>query len=141
MKFFFYSPVMIPRGSQFFEPKLWITPQNLNQNWKYFNPLVSGPDRFQWWKKLEVKNLVVKPKYFIPKIISSIWKCSMFIVYAWWETLLIWKNIIGLFKKSVNQIFGGFMVPYHSLGEIDVFWVDIIFKLNTKGQMLLSTFR
>ena len=65
----------------------------------------------------------------------------MFNVYAWWETLLIWKNIIGLFKKSVNQIFGGFMVPYHSLGEIDVFWVDTIFKLNTKGQILLSTFR
>ena len=40
--------------------KIWITRWILNQNRKYFNPLVSGPGRFELWreKKLEVENLV-----------------------------------------------------------------------------------
>ena len=49
---------IIPWGVSFLEPKVRITPRNLNQNKKYFNPLVSAPDRFKWWKKLEVENLV-----------------------------------------------------------------------------------
>ena len=29
-----------------------------NQNRKYWNPLISGPGWFEWWKKLAVENLV-----------------------------------------------------------------------------------
>ena len=38
---------MIPRGVSFFEPKNRITQRKLNQNRKYFNPLLSGPGRFE----------------------------------------------------------------------------------------------
>ena len=38
--------------------KIRISQQNQNQNQKYFNPLVSCPGWFKWWKKLEVENLV-----------------------------------------------------------------------------------
>ena len=41
---------MILRVVSFFYTKTWIT-RNLNQNRKYFNPLLSGPGWFQWWKK------------------------------------------------------------------------------------------
>ena len=36
--------------------KVWTTRRNLNQNRKYFNPLVSGPGKFEWWKSLNVEN-------------------------------------------------------------------------------------
>ena len=45
-------------ASQFFYTKFWITRWNLNQNWKYLIPLISGPGWFEWWKKLAVKNLI-----------------------------------------------------------------------------------
>ena len=32
-----------------------VTLQKLNQNQKYFNPLVSGPGWFEWWKNLRSK--------------------------------------------------------------------------------------
>ena len=41
---------MIPPGDSFYEPKNRITQQILNQNRKYFNPLVSGPGRFELGK-------------------------------------------------------------------------------------------
>ena len=37
--------------------KIRITRRKLNQNRKYFNPLVSGPGWFKWWKQIDVKNL------------------------------------------------------------------------------------
>ena len=40
------------------QKEIWITQQNRNQNHKYFKPLVSSPGRFEWWKTLEVENLV-----------------------------------------------------------------------------------
>ena len=56
---YFDSPGYHTPGSQFFETKIRITQQKLNQNRKYFNPLVSGPGRFEILKKkLEVENLV-----------------------------------------------------------------------------------
>ena len=36
--------------SPFLKRKIWITQQNLTQNQKYFNLLVSGPGRFELWK-------------------------------------------------------------------------------------------
>ena len=36
---------------------IWVSKKSY-QNRKYFNPLVSGPGWFEWWKKLEVENLV-----------------------------------------------------------------------------------
>ena len=35
----------------FFKPKSRITQRNLNQTQNYFTPLVSGPGRFELWKK------------------------------------------------------------------------------------------
>ena len=41
---------------------VWLSPEKfelLGENfWKYFNPLVSGPSWFEWWKKMKVENLV-----------------------------------------------------------------------------------
>ena len=42
---------IIPRGDW----TIWINWQILNQNRKYFNPLVSGPGRFELWKKWRSK--------------------------------------------------------------------------------------
>ena len=36
-----------PRGDW----TIWITRRILKQNWKHFNPMVSGPERFKLWKK------------------------------------------------------------------------------------------
>ena len=52
------SPGYHTQGSKIFELKIRITRQILNQNRKYFNLLVSGPDWLEWWIKLEVENLV-----------------------------------------------------------------------------------
>ena len=49
---------VVPRRVSFFDTKVWKTQQNLDQNRKYLKPLISGPGWFEWWKKLEVKNLV-----------------------------------------------------------------------------------
>ena len=38
--------------------KIRISRRKLNPKQNYFNPLVKGPGRFEWWKKLDVKNLV-----------------------------------------------------------------------------------
>ena len=40
-----------PRIQFFFKPKIRITQRNLNQTRIFFNPLVSGPGRFELWKK------------------------------------------------------------------------------------------
>ena len=37
----------VPWGVSFYEPKNRITHRILNQNQKYFNPLVGGPGRFE----------------------------------------------------------------------------------------------
>ena len=52
------SPGYDTPGSQIFLLKIWITQRILNQNRKYFYPLVSGTGRFELCKKLEVENLV-----------------------------------------------------------------------------------
>ena len=53
---------MIPWGdwlcTVWFRFFCWINQWKLNQNQTNFNPLVSGPGWFNWWTKLEVKNLV-----------------------------------------------------------------------------------
>ena len=46
MNFCFYSWGMIPWGVSFFNTKIRISGQKLNQIQKYFNPLVSGPGWF-----------------------------------------------------------------------------------------------
>ncbi len=40
-----------------FLQKIWINRRNLDQNLMYFNPLLSGPDRLEQWKK-QIENLV-----------------------------------------------------------------------------------
>ena len=52
------SPEYDTQGSKIFGLKIRKTQQILNQNRKYFNPLVSGTGRLEIWKKLEVENLV-----------------------------------------------------------------------------------
>ena len=42
--------IWYPEESVFFLHKIPITQENLNQNLKYFNPLVNGPGRLEWWK-------------------------------------------------------------------------------------------
>ena len=49
---------LTPLGVSFFKLKIRINRPNLNQNRKYYNPLVNGSGRFEWGEKLEVKNLV-----------------------------------------------------------------------------------
>ena len=44
---FFTLRSMILRRVSFLDTKIWIPQRNLHQNWKYFNPLVSGPYRFE----------------------------------------------------------------------------------------------
>ena len=50
------SASMILRWVSVFDTKLWISQRKRNQIRKYFNPLISGPDQFEWWKKLGVEN-------------------------------------------------------------------------------------
>ena len=45
---------MIPWGVSFFDPKNRITQRIIDQNRKYFNPLLIGPDRHE--EKMEVEN-------------------------------------------------------------------------------------
>ena len=52
------SPAYDALGSQIFGLKIRITLRIFNRNRKYFNPLVSSQGWFEWWKKLEVENLV-----------------------------------------------------------------------------------
>ena len=52
------SPGIILRRVSFLDTKVRITWQNLNQNRKYLNPLISGQGWFEWWLKLAVENLV-----------------------------------------------------------------------------------
>ena len=47
------SPGYHTPGSQIFGLKIRITQWILNQNRKYFNPVVSGTGRFELWKKTE----------------------------------------------------------------------------------------
>ena len=56
--FFLLCAVSYCAESVFFDTKLWISRRKLNQKRKYFYPIVSGPDQFEWWKKLGVANLV-----------------------------------------------------------------------------------
>ena len=45
---------LLPWGVSFFDPKNRITQRIIDQNRKYFNPLLIGPDRHE--EKMEVEN-------------------------------------------------------------------------------------
>ena len=58
---FFLTPrsiIHVLRGVSIFYTKFWISRRKQNRIRKYFNPLVSGPGWFKWWKNLGVENLV-----------------------------------------------------------------------------------
>ena len=46
---------IITRQVKLVKPKIWITPRNINENRKYFNPLVSSPGRLEQGKKWRSK--------------------------------------------------------------------------------------
>ena len=58
---------LIPRGvwypgeSVFSNLNVKITEWNLNKNHEFFNPMVSGPGRFIWWKNWRLKILLDCP--------------------------------------------------------------------------------
>ena len=56
------------RGVNFFKPKILITQRNLNQNRKYFNPLVSGPGGIRIMKK----NGGQKSRWTVPVYLNSV---------------------------------------------------------------------
>ena len=66
---FFYSPGMKPQGFSFLKLKTRITQQNLNRNWKYFNPLVSAPGRFKLWKKIWRSKISLDCPFNVPNIV------------------------------------------------------------------------
>ena len=61
LNFFGTLHSIILRGVSILYTKFWISQRKPNQKRNYFNPLVSGPGRFEWWKNWGSKILLDCP--------------------------------------------------------------------------------
>ena len=106
-----YAQFDIPKNSK-------KTHQNLNQNWKYFNPLVNGllVGWFQWLKKWESKISLDCPfKYTVPWF-NEVADLKIFYYYFLWCTLYS----ILLYYKLLYYI-----IYYHTIILYSIYYTII----------------
>ena len=105
------SASMILRWVSVFDTKLWISQRKRNQIRKYFNPLISGPDQFEWWKKLGVENKksrrwTVSLTYCCKSGYTAI---ACFLIEQHHDKSYWYKrDSVGLFKGNVSRDFWHF---------------------------------
>ena len=83
-----------------------------NQSWKYFNLLVSGPGRFEWWKKFGRKSRWnvplnrIRKSGMTPPIMQGDWLCAVWYRYRYCgEIPKNWNNSGNLHRSLSLRLY------------------------------------